>query len=100
MTIINDLGFEHYIYELSGKAKHEDDLCKVIKYTVDHILSIEGNLDVNWLDEVKRDIGYNLIITAKIIMIVPLVEPYQVYDQTNLYLDGLAFLGYVQVPKL
>ena len=33
-------------------------------------------------------------------MIVPLVEPYALYNGQKLYHDGLAFLGYVHTPKL
>jgi hypothetical protein len=49
---------------------------------------------------VKHDIGYNLIFTNKRIIIVPLVEPYAVYNGTKIYLDGLAFLGYVHTARL
>ena len=52
------------------------------------------------VEEVKRDVGYNLIITKKYLMIVPLVEPYEVYNGNKLYLDGLAFLGYVHTARL
>lgn len=48
----------------------------------------------------RHDIGYNLIITKKRIILVPLVEPYAVYNNTKLYLDGLAFLGFVHTAKL
>lgn len=33
-------------------------------------------------------------------MLVPLVEPYAVYNGQKLYLDGLAFLGYIHLAKL
>lgn len=33
-------------------------------------------------------------------MVVPLVEPYEVYNGCKLYLDGLAFLGCVHTAKL
>lgn len=48
----------------------------------------------------RHDIGYNLILTKKRILLVPLVEPYAVYNGTKLYLDGLAFLGYIHTAKL
>lgn len=48
----------------------------------------------------KHDIGYNLIFTKKRIVIVPLVEPYDIYNGSKLYLDGLAFLGYVHTARL
>lgn len=48
----------------------------------------------------KHDIGYNLVFTKKRILIVPLVEPYEVYNGSKLYLDGLAFLGYVHTARL
>ncbi len=31
---------------------------------------------------------------------MPLVEPYAVYGGAKLYLDGLAFLGYIHTAKL
>jgi hypothetical protein len=44
---VNDLGFEHYIYETNHlRLKKEatesanDEICKIIKYTIDHVLSI------------------------------------------------------------
>ena len=33
-------------------------------------------------------------------MLVPLVEPYEVYNGNKLYFDGLAFLGYVHTAHL
>lgn len=33
-------------------------------------------------------------------MIVPLVEPYEIYDGLKLYFDGLAYLGYVHTAKV
>ena len=33
-------------------------------------------------------------------MIVPLVEPYALYNGQKLYHDGLAFLGYLQIAKV
>ena len=33
-------------------------------------------------------------------MVVPLVEPYDVYNGTKLYIDGLAFLGYILTAKV
>ena len=48
----------------------------------------------------RHDIGYNLIFTKKRIIIVPLVEPYATYNNSKLYLDGLAFLGFVHTAKL
>jgi hypothetical protein len=33
-------------------------------------------------------------------MVVPLVEPYEIYNNCKLYLDGLAFLGCVHTAKL
>jgi hypothetical protein len=33
-------------------------------------------------------------------MLVPLVEPYTVYNGSKLYLDGLAFLGLIHTAKL
>lgn len=42
LQIINDLGFEHFLFPLQGDKPHDksDDLCKMIKYTIDHFLSI------------------------------------------------------------
>jgi ATP adenylyltransferase/5',5'''-P-1,P-4-tetraphosphate phosphorylase II len=53
-----------------------------------------------FLEEIKRDIGYNLIITKSYLMVVPLVDPYEVYNGMKLYLDGLAYLGCVHTAKL
>lgn len=72
---------------------------KIVKYTIDHILAIEG-IASNNIEEVKHDIGYNLIFTKKRIVVVPLVEPYDIYNGSKLYLDGLAFLGYVHTARL
>ena len=33
-------------------------------------------------------------------MVVPLVEPYEIYNGSKLYLDGLAFMGCVHTAKL
>ena len=33
-------------------------------------------------------------------MVVPLVEPYEVYNGSKLYFDGLAFFGCVHTAKL
>ena len=33
-------------------------------------------------------------------MLVPLVEPYEVYNGNKLYFNGLAFLGYVHTAQL
>jgi hypothetical protein len=52
------------------------------------------------LEEVKRDIGYNLIFTKKLLMLVPLVEPYEIYNNVKQYFDGLAYLGFVHTAKL
>jgi hypothetical protein len=49
---------------------------------------------------VRHDIGYNLILTKKRVILVPLVQPYAVYGGAKLYLDGLAFLGYIHTAKL
>lgn len=46
------------------------------------------------------EIGYNLIFTDKFIMVVPLVFPYDVYNQNKLYFDGLAYLGYIHAAHL
>lgn len=32
-------------------------------------------------------------------MLVPIVEPYEVYNEKKEYLDGLAYLGYVHTAK-
>lgn len=48
----------------------------------------------------RHDIGYNLVFTKKRILLVPLVEPYAVYNGLKLYLDGLAFMGYIHTAKL
>ena len=53
-----------------------------------------------FIEEVKRDIGYNLIITKGYIMVVPLVDPYEVYNGMKLYIDGLAYLGCIHTAKL
>ena len=37
---INGLGFNHLAYQLGGLA--EDKVFKVIKFAIDHVLSIEG----------------------------------------------------------
>jgi len=34
-------------------------------------------------------------LTKKYLLIVPLVEPYEIYNNTKLYLDGLAYLGVI-----
>jgi hypothetical protein len=49
---------------------------------------------------VRHDIGYNIILTKKRVLLVPLAEPYAVYNGAKLYLDGLAFLGYIHTAKL
>lgn len=33
-------------------------------------------------------------------MFVPLTAPYRTYNNTDLYLDGLSFLGYVNIAKV
>lgn len=38
---INALGFNHLIYQL--KNENEEKLFKVIKFAIDHVLSIEGS---------------------------------------------------------
>ena len=53
-----------------------------------------------YLEQVKRDIGYNLIITKGYLMVVPLVDPYEIYNDMKLYLDGLAYLGCIHTAKL
>jgi hypothetical protein len=68
-----------------------------IRSTICFLLRVRNFL---FLEEVRRDIGYNLIITKKFIIIVPLVEPYEVYNGGKLYLDGLAFLGYIHTARL
>lgn len=40
------------------------------------------------------------MLTKRFLIVVPLVEPYMVYDRHKIYPDGLAFLGYVHTPKL
>ena len=34
-----------------------------------------------------------MIFTKKFILVVPIAETYEVYNETKLYLDGLAYLG-------
>jgi len=34
------------------------------------------------------------------LMIVPLSDPYKVYNQQKLYLDGLAYLGFVHTADV
>lgn len=34
-----------------------------------------------------------MIFTKKFILIVPLSEPYEIYNENKLYFDGLAYLG-------
>ena len=41
-----------------------------------------------------------MIITKNFSMFVPLVNPYRQYNNTDLYLDGLAFLGFVNIAKV
>ena len=52
------------------------------------------------LETLRKEIGYNLIITKRYTMIVPLIRPYRIYNSNDLYLDGLAFLGIVNVAKV
>jgi len=33
-------------------------------------------------------------------MLVPLVEPYEIYNNVKQYFDGLAYLGFVHTAKL
>jgi hypothetical protein len=33
-------------------------------------------------------------------MVVPLVDPYEIYGNTKLYFDGLAYLGYIHTAKV
>lgn len=70
----------------------EEDLSKVLKLCIDEILFLQ--------EELKKEIGYNLIITKKFTLVVALAEPYRVYGQNSLYFDGLAYLGYVQTAKV
>lgn len=39
---INDLGFEHYLYQLTPQFNSET-VAKMLKYTIDQMLSLEGN---------------------------------------------------------
>jgi hypothetical protein len=42
LKIINELGFTHFLLEIP--EKDEEKTHKMIKYTIDHLLSIEGML--------------------------------------------------------
>ena len=53
-----------------------------------------------FLEKLRKEIGYNLIITKKFTMLVPLIRPYRTYNSNDLYLDGLAFLGIVSVARV
>ena len=48
----------------------------------------------------QKHIGYNIILTQSYLLIVPLINNYDSYDGKNLYLDGLASIGVVDIPKL
>lgn len=67
-------------------------MARALKLGIDEILFLEEKL--------KKEIGYNLIISKKYTMIVALAEPYRVYGQNNLYFDSLSYLGYVQIAKV
>lgn len=63
-----------------------------MKIGINDILNLEEAL--------KKEIGYNLVITKKYVIIFALTEPYRVYGTNSLYFDGLAYLGYVQIAKV
>ena len=51
MLQINDIGFEHYIYELNSKSINEETISKVIKHTIDSLFSLEGKF-FNYLNRI------------------------------------------------
>lgn len=93
ITVFNvgELPFNHVLY-VHPQAVTGEELGKVLKLAIDDILSIEEGL--------KKEIGYNLIITKEFTMVTALVEPYRVYGTHLLYFDPLAYLGYVNVAKV
>lgn len=40
------------------------------------------------------------MLTDQILMLVPIVQPYLLYDSHKIYFDGLAYMGLVHTPKL
>ena len=53
MLQINDIGFEHYIYELNSKSINEETISKVIKHTIDSLFSLEGKF-FNYLNRITK----------------------------------------------
>lgn len=91
MLKINELGFTHLYYPHPEKI-NEEDYAKTLRAGIDEILFLQEKL--------KKQIGYNLVVTSKYTLIVALTQPYRVYGQNHLYFDGLAYLGYVQIAKV
>lgn len=50
--------------------------------------------------KLQKIIGYNIVLTEKYLMVVPLISHYEIYNGEKLYLDGLASIGVVHIPKL
>lgn len=51
-------------------------------------------------EKYKRFIGYNIVLSKEYLMIAPLIDHYEIYNEEKLYLDGLALIGVVHIPKL
>lgn len=67
-------------------------MAKVLKVAIEELLNLEEDL--------KKEIGYNIIFAKDYTLIVALTEPYKTYGSANLYFDGLAYLGYVHIAKV
>jgi hypothetical protein len=49
---INGMGFNHIIYQLNGES--EEKIHKIIKFAIDHFLSIEGTSSIYFRGNPER----------------------------------------------